>query len=47
MTALVQVSSKAQTMTSLELLKLVNQSRKEFGESQVRHADFAASEVSR
>lgn len=30
------------TMTSLELLALVNKARAEFGESAVRHADFAA-----
>ena len=30
------------TMTSVELLALVNKARVEFGESVVRHADFAA-----
>ena len=36
------VNSQVATMTSLQLLDLVNDTRAEFGESQVRHGDFAA-----
>lgn len=36
------MSRQAVTMSSIDLLDLVNRARIEFGESQVRHADFAA-----
>lgn len=36
------VNGQVATITSLQLLDLVNDTRAEFGESQVRHGDFAA-----
>jgi len=41
-TTITHSDGDAVTMTSLELLELVNQVRAEFGESKVRHNDFAA-----
>ncbi|HBO2173203.1 hypothetical protein OD800_04415 [Pseudomonas aeruginosa] len=42
MTDLTSLRGKAATMTSIELLELVNHARAEFGESPVRHNDFVA-----
>lgn len=42
MNALTLTSAAAPTMTSIELLEVVNQYRVEFGESAVRHNDFLA-----
>lgn len=39
---LIPTGATARTMTSLELLELVNQARAEFGESEVRRNDFTA-----
>ncbi|HBN8419065.1 TPA: hypothetical protein ACP327_005139 [Pseudomonas aeruginosa] len=42
MTDLTPIGGQAATMTSIELLELVNHARAEFGESPVRHNDFVA-----
>lgn len=41
-TSLTLAVGQTATMTSVQLLDLVNDTRAEFGESQVRHGDFAA-----
>jgi len=40
--AIAENVARSVTMSSIELLELVNQARADFGESEVRHSDFAA-----
>lgn len=42
MNQLIQAGGMAATMSSIELLQLVNEARREFGESEVRRNDFTA-----
>ncbi|CUI69640.1 Uncharacterised protein [Achromobacter xylosoxidans] len=42
MNQLIQAGGMAATMSSIDLLQLVNEARREFGESEVRRNDFTA-----